>query len=134
MHQKRKVILDVDTGTDDAVAILMAGHAASLDLVAVTVTYGNGPLELTLCNTLKVVEAGGLAHVPVFAGASRPLTREPYPTQGLQRTELPLPEPSVAPGAGRAADFLRRYYGATFNPLWCYGRWCIHSLKCSAGG
>ena len=110
MLSKQKVILDVDTGTDDAVAILMAGHAASLDLVAVTVTHGNGPLELTLRNTLKVVAAGGLAHVPVFAGAARPLVRDPYPTQGQQRTELPLPEPSVVPGAGHAADFLRRYY------------------------
>ena len=110
MLTKQKVILDVDTGTDDAVAILMAGHAASLELVAVTVTHGNGPLELTLRNTLKVVDAGGLVQVPVLAGASRPLVRDPYPTQGQQRTELSLPEPSIAPGAEHAADFLRRYY------------------------
>jgi inosine-uridine nucleoside N-ribohydrolase len=105
-----KVILDVDTGTDDAVAILMAGHAASLELVAVTVTHGNGPLELTLRNTLKLMEAGGLAHVPVLAGASRPLMRDPYSTQGQQRTELRLPEPILTPGTERAADFIRRYY------------------------
>jgi len=107
---KQKVILDVDTGTDDAVAILMAGHAASLELVAVTVTHGNGPLELTLRNTLKVVDVGGLAHVPVMAGASRPLVRDPYPTRGQQRTELPLPEPSITPSTEHAADFLRHYY------------------------
>jgi inosine-uridine nucleoside N-ribohydrolase len=110
MPPKQKIILDVDTGSDDAVAILMAGHAASLELVAVTVAHGNGPLELTLHNTLKVVEAGGLAHVPVLTGAVRPLVRDPYPTQGQQRAELPLPEPSIAPGAEHAADFLRRYY------------------------
>jgi inosine-uridine nucleoside N-ribohydrolase len=107
---KQKVILDVDTGTDDAVAILMAGHAASLELVAVTVTHGNGSLELTLRNTLKVVDAGGLVHVPVMAGASRPLVRDLYLTQGQQRTELPLPEPSITPSTEHAADFLRRYY------------------------
>lgn len=106
----RQVILDVDTGTDDAIAIIMAGHAASLELAAVTVTHGNGPLALTLRNTLKLVEAGGLAHVPVLAGATRPLVRDLYFTRGQQRTELPLPEPSLAPGTEHAADFIRRYY------------------------
>jgi len=110
MPTKQKVIIDVDTGTDDAIAILMAGHAASLELVAVTVTHGNGPLALTLHNTLKLVEAGGLAHVPVLAGAHRPLVRPIYPTQGQQLTELPLPETALQPAAEHAADFLRRYY------------------------
>lgn len=110
MSSKQKVILDVDTGTDDAIAILMAGHAASLELVAVTVAHGNGPLALTLRNTLKLVEAGGLAHVPVLAGASRPLVRDSYATRGQQRTELPLPEPTLTPRAEHAADFFRHYY------------------------
>jgi len=110
MPLKQKVILDVDTGSDDAVAIIMAGHAAALELIAVTVTHGNGPLELTLQNTLKVMEAGGLAHVPVLAGAPRPLVRDLYPTRGQQRAELSLPEPSIVPGTERAADFLRRHY------------------------
>lgn len=110
MSPKQKVILDVDTGTDDAIAILMAGHAPSLELVAVTVTHGNGPLTLTLHNTLKLMEAGGLAHVPVLAGASRPLMRDPYPTQGQQRAELPLPEPTLLPSSEHAIDFIRHYY------------------------
>lgn len=110
MPQKQKVILDVDTGTDDAIATLMAGHAPSLELVAVTVCHGNGPLALTLKNTLKLVKAGGLARVPVLAGASRPLVRDPYSTRGQQLTELPLPEPTVHPAQEHAADFLRRYY------------------------
>ena len=110
MPPKQKAILDVDTGSDDAVAILMAGCATSLELVAVTVTHGNGPLELTLRNTLKVIEAGKLSQVPVLAGASRPLVRDPYPTRGQQRAELPLPGPSIPPGTELAADFFRRYY------------------------
>jgi inosine-uridine nucleoside N-ribohydrolase len=113
MPQKQKVILDVDTGTDDAIATLMAGHAPSLELAAVTVCHGNGPLALTLQNTLKLMEAGGLTHVPVLTGASRPLVRDPYPTQGQQRTELPLPEPALRPGKEQAADFIRRYYRNT---------------------
>ena len=62
-NKPQKVILDVDTGGDDAVAILLAGHHPALKLVAVTVTHGNGPLERTLDNTLRLVEAGNLSHV-----------------------------------------------------------------------
>ncbi|MBI2975866.1 MAG: nucleoside hydrolase, partial [Chloroflexi bacterium] len=43
----QKVILDVDTGGDDAVAILLAGHHPATELVAVTVTHGNAPLVVT---------------------------------------------------------------------------------------
>ncbi len=56
----KKIILDVDTGGDDAVAILLAGHHPELQLEAVTVTHGNAPLLTTLDNTLRVIEAGKL--------------------------------------------------------------------------
>lgn len=56
----RKVILDVDTGRDDAVAILLAGHHPGVDLVSVLAVHGNAPLQRTLDNTLKTVQAGGL--------------------------------------------------------------------------
>ena len=63
-----KLIMDVDTGGDDAVAMLMAGHAKELELVAVTAVHGNASLQTTLRNTLATLEAGGLADVPVYAG------------------------------------------------------------------
>ena len=55
----KKIILDVDTGRDDAVAMLMAGHHPALELVAVLPVHGNAPLERTLDNTLRTLEAGG---------------------------------------------------------------------------
>ena len=70
---RQKLILDVDTGFDDAAAILLAGHHPALELTAITVTHGNAPLAVTLDNTLRVVQAGGLAHVPVYAGAAHAL-------------------------------------------------------------
>lgn len=67
-----RLILDVDTGHDDAVAIMMAAHNPAIDLCAITVTAGNQTLDKTLVNTLHVCSALSI-DVPVYAGMSRPL-------------------------------------------------------------
>ena len=41
----KKVILDVDTGSDDAIAIMMAVLSGKLDVIGITVTWGNRPVE-----------------------------------------------------------------------------------------
>jgi inosine-uridine nucleoside N-ribohydrolase len=110
--ERQKVILDVDTGADDAVALLMAASAPELELVGVTVVHGNGPLELTVSNTLKTLQAAGFGHVPVFAGAARPLLRSPVPTAPVQRRAFDLPQPSIEPQPGHAVDFLVEYFMA----------------------
>jgi len=112
----QKVICDVDTGGDDAVAILAAGHSPLTELVAVTVVAGNAPLEVTLENSLKVVEHGGLAHVPVYAGAEHPLIGELPPLAPTQERRLHLPAPSLRPQAMRAARFLVEYYMSETGP------------------
>ena len=112
----KKVILDVDTGGDDAVAILLAGHHRDLDLVAVTVTYGNGPLVTTLDNTLRVISTGRLPGVPVFPGADRPLVGEMIATDPVQYATLPLPESDYSPQPQRAVDFLIDYYLGHHGP------------------
>lgn len=111
-----KVILDVDTGGDDAVAILLAGYHPSLRLVAVTVTHGNGPLERTLDNTLRLVEAGGLVNVPVFQGADRPLVSDILSTDPVQHALLPCPPATYTPQQQRAVDFLIDYYLGPHGP------------------
>jgi len=107
---KQKLILDVDTGFDDAVAILMAGHHPTLELVAVAVTHGNAPLAVTLENTLRVVQAGGLAHVPVYAGAEHALIAPPLVTDPLQGETFNLPAPTLTPQPQHAVEFLIEYY------------------------
>ncbi|MGQ0602581.1 MAG: nucleoside hydrolase [Anaerolineales bacterium] len=109
-EQKKRLILDVDTGFDDAVAILLAGHHPALDLAAVCVVHGNAPLEVTLDNTLRVMRAGGLEHVPVYVGAARALVAEPLRTDPLQHKRFDLPPPLAKPQAQRAAEFLIDYY------------------------
>ena len=78
MTKSVKIIHDCDPGHDDAVTILMAAAHPSIDLMAITVVAGNQTLEKTARNALNVASATGLcANVPIAAGMSRPLVREP---------------------------------------------------------
>lgn len=72
---KEKVILDIDPGHDDAVAILLAGRNPRIDLKAITVVAGNQTLEKTVKNALNVCSYVGL-NVPIAAGMDRPMVRE----------------------------------------------------------
>jgi pyrimidine-specific ribonucleoside hydrolase len=67
------VILDVDTGVDDACALLLASLHPGLDLRAVTCVGGNAAVDNVVGNTLKVLDVAGRQDVPVARGAARPL-------------------------------------------------------------
>ncbi|HZW44121.1 MAG TPA: nucleoside hydrolase [Dermatophilaceae bacterium] len=67
------VILDVDTGVDDACALLLAALHPQVDLRAVTCVGGNASVDQVLRNTLMVLDVAGRADVPVARGAARPL-------------------------------------------------------------
>lgn len=69
------VWLDCDPGHDDALALILAGHSAALRLIGVSTVAGNQLLSLTTTNALRVLAVSGLAHVPVFEGAAKPLLR-----------------------------------------------------------
>ncbi len=69
----KPVILDVDTGLDDACALLLAARHPDLDLLAVTCVGGNVGLDQVVVNTLTVLEAAGRTDVPVARGAATPL-------------------------------------------------------------
>lgn len=71
----KPVILDVDPGHDDAVAIMMACGAPELEVLAVTTVAGNATLTNTTRNALRVLSLIGHTSVPVAAGAARPLLR-----------------------------------------------------------
>jgi pyrimidine-specific ribonucleoside hydrolase len=71
------VVLDVDTGVDDACALLLAALHPALDLRAVTCVGGNAPVDAVVANTLTALDAAGRADVPVARGAERPLLEDP---------------------------------------------------------
>jgi inosine-uridine nucleoside N-ribohydrolase len=73
-----KVILDVDTGTDDAVALMLAALHPDLELVGACSVAGNVPLEFTTENTLRVFDHIDRP-VPVYRGLAKPIAREDFP-------------------------------------------------------
>jgi purine nucleosidase len=76
----RVFLIDTDTASDDAVALIMALRAPDVEVAAITVVSGNVPLDQATRNALYTVELCG-SKVPVHAGAARPLVREPRDAQ-----------------------------------------------------
>ena len=116
---KLPMLLDCDTGVDDAVAILFTKFLNNLELVAVTTVAGNVEVEHTTRNTLQVLELAGMEHVPIYMGASKPLMCEPYNAHhvhgknGLNDIELPKPKrkPETLPAWDAIYELAKRYQG-----------------------
>jgi purine nucleosidase len=98
------LLLDVDTGIDDALAILYAAASPASELVAVTAIHGNVALEDTERNTRAVLELAGRTDVTVAAGRPTPLLRpletapETHGPHGLGYATLPAPSAPLSEG------------------------------------
>lgn len=109
---RRRVILDVDTGNDDAVAISLAAMHPRIDLLGCTTVAGNLTLAQTTENTLRVLDAIGRSDVPVHAGLARAFAPRPYPldpdtTAGLfHQGTLPIGSAGLRPSGTRAVEWL----------------------------
>jgi len=75
MSTRRPVLIDTDTASDDAVALIMALRSKQVHVEAITVVAGNVPVEQGSSNALYTVELCG-ADVPVYSGAAAPLVRD----------------------------------------------------------
>ena len=76
MVKKKNVILDVDTGIDDAVAIALATYSPRLKVKLITTIAGNLSVNEVTKNTLNFLQAIGKRRIPVAIGANKPLERE----------------------------------------------------------
>jgi pyrimidine-specific ribonucleoside hydrolase len=107
----KPVILDVDTGLDDACALLLAARHPDLELKAVTCVGGNVGLDQVVVNTLTVLEAAGRTDVPVARGAALPLlqpTRSAPHVHGVDGLgELDWPRSTRTTDARHAVELLR---------------------------
>lgn len=74
----RNVLIDVDTGVDDALGLLLAIHSEAMNVTAITTVNGNVALETATLNTCKIVELTGAMHIPVVPGADQPLKRSTH--------------------------------------------------------
>jgi len=105
---RQSLIIDCDPGVDDAVALMLAFGAGEFELLAVTAVGGNVPVEKTARNARMLRQIAGREDVPVFAGAERPLRREPagagefHGAEGLG--DLAPFEPDAPCADGHAVD------------------------------
>ena len=72
---KRKMILDVDTGIDDALALAYLASFDDVEILGVIGTYGNVSADTAVRNTAYVLERLGFRDVPVMCGSTRPSRR-----------------------------------------------------------
>ncbi|WP_333753406.1 nucleoside hydrolase [Streptomyces sp. IBSBF 2394] len=120
-QQPIPVIIDCDTGIDDALALLLAVRHPRLDLRAVTCVAGNTDVAGVVRNTLTVLERAGAPDVPVARGAERPLiegvrtARHVHGADGMG--DLGLPAPTRAPADVDAVTLLRREILASPRPV-----------------
>ena len=68
MPELCRMILDVDTGIDDAMAILYALRRPGIRLEALTTTFGNTDIDTATKNTLRILELAGRDDIPVARG------------------------------------------------------------------
>ncbi|QQE77411.1 nucleoside hydrolase [Alicyclobacillus sp. SO9] len=111
MGNRKKVILDVDTGIDDALAILYALKSPNLEVLGITTCFGNVDVDTATENTLAVVQLIN-GTVPVYRGAESPVARKwsgPVPwihgENGLG--DAPLPELSLRSESVDAVTFIK---------------------------
>ncbi|MFP3881692.1 MAG: nucleoside hydrolase [Actinomycetota bacterium] len=101
----KPIIIDTDPGQDDAVAILTAlASPAELAVLAITAVAGNVPIDLTVRNSLALVELAGREDVPVYRGSVRPMVKDLVTAEyvhgptGLDGADLPPPTLKTSPG------------------------------------
>ena len=113
------LILDVDTGVDDMVALLFAAASPEVELIGASTVTGNAHVDRTTRNTLAVLELAGLGGVEVAKGAAQPLvqTWQPFPVvhgeEGLGGFTPPTPVagPSSRDGATLIVEEAQRRPG-----------------------
>ena len=110
------VIIDTDGGVDDAAALWWAVTDPRLDVVAVTVVWGNVPIEVAAVSVARVLAAAGRSDIPVALGTGEPVGPAPdlrpatfiHGHDGLGDTTAGWPAPDNPPVGESATDLLAR--------------------------
>ncbi|MCB9456874.1 MAG: nucleoside hydrolase [Anaerolineaceae bacterium] len=104
----RRLLIDTDTASDDAVALIMALRDQRVHVEAITVVAGNVPLDLAVKNALVSVEVAGTYAPPVYRGVAKPLLRDLFTSEFVHGEDgmgnMNLPEPRSQAAAGHASD------------------------------
>ena len=110
---KRKMILDLDTGVDDALAIAYALADPEVDLIGIVSSYGNNLLDVCAENSLKLLELLGHTDILVFKGLPHSCTTDHFDVMQVSKDihgdngigDVELPTPSRALEEQSGVDF-----------------------------
>ncbi|MFE5470361.1 nucleoside hydrolase [Bacillus safensis] len=111
MPNTKKLILDVDTGIDDAIGILLAVKSEQFDILGITTVCGNVSVDAATLNTCKVLELVEAGNIPVIKGSATPLLRAPHYEHRVHGEDgiggaLKDVRPKKSADAGFAPDFI----------------------------
>ena len=108
----RRILMDVDTGTDDALALLYSVRHPDVDVLGISCTAGNVPIDQVVINTCKVLDAAGAGDIPVAAGAQQPLIERARRTGGSHGVDglggIQLPKTSRQRSPLHAVELMRQ--------------------------
>ncbi len=76
MEQKKKIIIDTDCGSDDAMAIAMALNDPAYEIVMISTVSGNVHVDQATINTLTTIEYADTYEPPVYKGSDKMLLKE----------------------------------------------------------
>jgi inosine-uridine nucleoside N-ribohydrolase len=131
-----KVILDVDTGTDDAVAVMLAALHPEIELVACTTVFGNHDVARCTDNTLRVLDHIGRGDIPVHEGRGGPLVPVALAVDPMAEVsgtplhleELPLPPARSTVQSSPAVEVLIETLRATTEPITLVATGCLTNV------
>lgn len=109
-----KLILDLDTGVDDALAIAYALGSPEFDLIAITGTYGNVLMEQGVRNSLAITDLLGHPEVKVYKGLSHASTKDSFEVLDISAFihgqngigDVDIPDSTREPETESAVDFI----------------------------
>lgn len=118
----RRVIIDTDPGTDDALALMMALNSPDLMVEGITTVGGNATLSETTENALRLMEHldGPCSAMPIAVGADRPakgLYSHAYHVHGSDGLGIALPASTLKTHQMNAVEFLRGRISASPGEL-----------------
>jgi purine nucleosidase len=106
----RSLIIDTDTASDDAIALVLAMHDPQVNIRAITVVAGNVPLDWAVRNAIVTLDLCGGSDIPVHAGRAKPAARELETAQFVHGEDgmggASLPDPSRSPSGQDAVGVL----------------------------
>lgn len=106
---KKKVIIDMDPGIDDSLALIYGLLSEKIDILGLTIVFGNVPTDLGAENALRVLKLCDRLDIPVYTGAKKPLVRplvtaqDTHGEDGLGDTGYPAVKGEIREGA---VDFI----------------------------